>query len=138
MISTEKLLEITNLIGNDYTNFNRLDLVLRSKDKVLVIDWKFSGEKACDYMKGYKHKVQKYLTLVKKYYRCEVEFHLYCIHMKDNGFMCDFSTETIHKRISNIEIKGPSNDDDMWVVGSEEVNGEASQNREMNETIIME
>lgn len=43
-------------------------------------------------MKGYRAKVQKYLRLVKKYYRCEVEFHLYCIHRKDNGFLYEFST----------------------------------------------
>ena len=70
-----------------------------------MIDWKFSVEKAEDYMRKYRSKVQKYLRLAKKYfYRCEVEFHLYCIHTNNDGFLCEFTTETVHKKIRNIEL----------------------------------
>ena len=79
-IATEKLFEVTNPLEDDHFNFNRLDLLLRNEHKVLVIDWKFTFQKAKDYIRGYKHKVQKYLRLAKKYYKCEVEFRLYCIH----------------------------------------------------------
>lgn len=74
-------------------NFNRLDLLLRRKDKVLVIDWKFTKFSARDYIKSYRYKVRKYLKIAKKQYDCEVEFQLYCIHQHLNGFMYNFSVK---------------------------------------------
>lgn len=53
-------------------NFNRLDLLLRRADKVLVIDWKFSCFSAKDYFKHYRKKMHKYMRLAKKHYDCDV------------------------------------------------------------------
>lgn len=90
VIGSEKLY----MVRTSPSNFNRLDLLLRRKDKVLVIDWKFSRFSARDYIKAYRSKVRKYLSIAKKQYDCEVEFHLYCIHLHQNGFMYNFSVKT--------------------------------------------
>jgi hypothetical protein len=100
VIGTEKLY----MIRTNPPNFNRLDLLLRRKDKVLVIDWKFSRFSARDYIKAYRSKVRNYLKIAKKQYDCEVEFHLYCIHLHLNGFMYNFSAKTEFLPVQEITV----------------------------------
>jgi len=92
------------MIRTNPPNFNRLDLLLRRKDKVLVIDWKFSRFSARDYIKAYRSKVRNYLKIAKKQYDCEVEFHLYCIHLHLNGFMYNFSAKTEFLPVQEITV----------------------------------
>lgn len=88
-------------------NYNRLDLLLRRKDKVLVIDWKFSFLSAKDYLKKYQKKINQYLKIAKLHYDCEVEFHLYCIHRHVNreiGFLYKYSMKEVALPVDEVVL----------------------------------
>jgi hypothetical protein len=109
VIGSEKLYQVSS----NPTNFNRLDLLLRRKDKVLVIDWKFSYFSAREYIKGYRYKLMKYLRIAKKQYDCEVEFHLYCIHRQPDSFMYNYSVKSERLKIQEFVVSDQSEESQL-------------------------
>lgn len=62
--------------------FKRFDLILRNENKICIIDWKFTKNKADEKInkKAFVKKNELYLQLAKKDYKSEVELKFYCIH----------------------------------------------------------